>query len=310
MRSFALWVGGVVEGSLLTDLQNLAFPTPVDELGSNGGEKLADEGPEATVLPREQNLLYYPSLEEMDLQCTNGTHAGTWNVIQQKMRYIFGPDAAFQSLDKQGQIEPVLYSIIEDMASIGHVAEDGCGVGKVLVQLLSVLAADTDGSTVRDQILSNERLTSPLMTLLLDIPWIGVQPMWPMFGFFAQLQQRRILNETNSLVVDGLEHPDVQKVAGGLSTAIMNGDTEGLKVLSQAFLDAGAGGVELSPIGFLTSIFTQAAIANSTEEAQAIFFEAQNVVKRMVFQPQDLDTLLASRWPLWGLAHIASIVTG
>lgn len=90
---------------------------------------------------------------------------------------------------------------------------------------------------------------------------------------------------------------------------IINGDLEALKALSQAFIDAGSDAVAQSPLGFMTAVFTQAAVANSTEEAQALFFESQKVMKKMIFTPGDLDTTLSTRWPLWGMAYLASLKT-
>ncbi len=41
------------------------------------------------------------------------------------------------------------------------------------MQLLSITTVDNDGAVVKTQIENNEQLTSPLLTLLLDIPWNG-----------------------------------------------------------------------------------------------------------------------------------------
>eukprot|EP00391_Amoebophrya_sp_Ameob2_P002695 CAMPEP_0179002170 /NCGR_PEP_ID=MMETSP0795-20121207/11825_1 /TAXON_ID=88552 /ORGANISM="Amoebophrya sp., Strain Ameob2" /LENGTH=304 /DNA_ID=CAMNT_0020695741 /DNA_START=208 /DNA_END=1122 /DNA_ORIENTATION=- len=247
------------------------------------------------------------TLEEMDLLCMNGTHAQAWFNVQQKMRYILGPDAAFNGLDKSNTLEPALYSVLEDMQSTGNA--DVCGVGKLMVQLLSICAVDSDGTTIKQQIEGNEPLTSPLMTLLLDIPWNAYQPMWPMFGFLAQLAMRRVLAGVNAEAVDGLAQPELQQFASALNVGIINGDLEALKALSQAFIDAGSDAVAQSPLGFMTAVFTQAAVANSTEEAQALFFESQKVMKKMIFTPGDLDTTLSTRWPLWGMAYLASLKT-
>ncbi len=53
--------------------------------------------------------------------------------------------------------------------------------------------------------------------------------------------------------------------------------------------DAGEEAIAQSPMGFLTAVFTQAAVANTTEEAQMMFFESQKVLKKMIFTPADLD---------------------
>ena len=47
------------------------------------------------------------------------------------VRYILGPDAAFNGLDKSNTLEPALYSVLEDMQSTGNA--DVCGVGKLMV---------------------------------------------------------------------------------------------------------------------------------------------------------------------------------
>merc|ERR1712194_427388 len=230
-----------------------------------------------------------------------------WFNVQQKMRYILGADAAFNGLDKQNTLEPALYSVIEDMNLSKN--PDVCGIGKLMVQLLSICAMDNDGKVVREQVTKNEQLTSPLLTLLLDIPWSAYQPMWPMFGFLAQMSMRRVLSGVNNELTDGLGTQEMQQFASALNMGIISGDLEALKGLSQAFLDAGEDAINGSPIGFLTAVFTRAAVANTTEESQALFFESQKVVKKMIFSPEDLDTTMSTRWPLWGMAYLASLKT-
>ncbi len=40
-----------------------------------------------------------------------------------------------------------------------------------------------------------------------------------------------------------------------------------------------------------------------------MFFESQKVLKKMIFTPADLDTTMSTRWPLWGMAYLASLKT-
>jgi len=221
-----------------------------------------------------------------------------------RARYILGPDAAFMPLDKENTLEPALYSIMEDMQEAAK--DEGCGVGKLMAQLLSVITVDTDGKTIGEA-LKNEPMMSPVLTLLLDIPWSSYQPMWPAFGLYAQMAIRRAPANTNHESVDGIMHPEMQQFANALNVAIINGELASLKTLAKAFLEAGPEAVEQSPIGFLTAVFTQAAVADTPEEAEVFFYEAQKVMKKMVFTPQDFDSLLSTRWPLWGMAYLASL---
>ena len=120
---------------------------------------------------------------------------------------------------------------------------------------------------------------------------------------------RRVHSSQNDIAIDGLQLPELQQYAAALNVAIINADFEALKSLSKAYLDSGLEGIETSPLGFLTAVFTQAAVAEKVEDSQALFFEAQRVLKKMVFNPEDLDTTLSTRWPLWGMAYLASLKT-
>ena len=91
--------------------------------------------------------------------------------IEMLISYIFGADASFQPLHKENTLEPALVSILEDMGSLA--TDDYCGVGKLAIQLLSILHVDAGDGGVIGEMFMNERLMSPLLTLLLDIPWMG-----------------------------------------------------------------------------------------------------------------------------------------
>ena len=60
------------------------------------------------------------------------------------------------------------------------------------------------------QIAENEHLTSPMMTLLLDIPWMQYQPMWPYFGLLAQMAIKRVQSNQNDVAIDGLGSAELQ----------------------------------------------------------------------------------------------------
>lgn len=91
--------------------------------------------------------------------------------------------------------------------------------------------------------------------------------------------------------------------------SIVNGDLNSIKSLAEAYLATGDDGVRESPIAFLTALFAKAATSDVKEEVQELFLASQGVIKRMVSKPADLDTLLSTRWPLWGFAYLASLKT-
>lgn len=228
-----------------------------------------------------------------------------WFNVQQKMRYVLPPEAAFGQVSQE-LLQPALNSIMEDMSYLQNPNADYCGVGKLMMQLLSVIAQDENGGNIAPQ-LRNEKLTSPMLTLLLDIPWKEFQPMWPVFGFYAQIAMRRIKQHQNNDMVDGLTHPELQQFANALNYGILQGDLGGLNALATAYLETGGEGVQESPLAFVTALFTQAATTEKKDEAEDLFMVAQGVLKKMIHNVEDLDTTFASRWPLWGMAYLASL---
>lgn len=303
-----------VQGGLLSDLSSLKFPgmgsgqqapapTPISLPTTLAQSQ--DQPMRMIVDPEAQMAAEATALEEMDLLCVNGPQAQAWFTIQQKMRYILPPEAAFGQVSKD-LLEPALYSIMEDMASLSLPNQDTCGIGKLLIQLLSVVTADDTGSNIAGQ-MKNEPLTSPMLTLLLDIPWQAFQPMWPVFGFYAQLAMRRVRVNQNDPAIDGILHPDLQQFAAALNYGIVNGDLDGLQQLATAYLETGGEGVQESPMAFVTALFTQAATTQNKEEAQELFRVAQGVLKKMIHSPEDLDLTFSSRWPIWGMAYLASL---
>lgn len=293
-----------VQGGLMDGLSNM-MGTPQQPGVTAGGALAPDATPQEMRVDPTQTVASEEAANAMDLYCVNNTQAQIWFNIQNKFQYVFGVDSSFNAVDPKTLLEPVLYSIMEDMSQIPADVPDDCGVGKLMIQLLSITASD-DGENIGRQVHSNEKLTSPILTLLLDMPWTSFA-LWPVFGVMSQMSMRRVLKNTNSDSVDGLGHPNLREFIGAMNFAIINGDSEALKGLAQSYIDIGADGIEESPIGFLTSVLTQSALAKTKQESHDLFVNAQRIFKQMVYNPKDLDTMLSTRWPLWGMAHLASL---
>lgn len=244
--------------------------------------------------------------EPMDLICRKSAHSQMWLGVQQKLQYILGPSAAFVALNREQTLEPYLGSIMEDVASLPKADEAECGTGQLMLSLLKVITIDSDGELI-GQIKSKDELSSPILTLLLDVPWTAYQPEWPMFGLLAQAAVKRSQTHTNKDAIDGLLQPELKQMASAMIHAIGESDLENLKALSTTFIDAGASAMEASPIGFLTAIFTQAATAPTKKDAQAMLSDAQILMKSMITSAADLEVTMGSRWPLWGMAYLASL---
>lgn len=307
-------MGVQAQGSLLSDLKGM-FAGKAADPGAGQVPANQQAAAQAALAAQQQQgqpgQPGQPAQQEadLDLLCLTGPQAQIWFNMQQKSRYIMPAEAAFAMVNKTEVFEPALMSLLEDMSQLSPENRDQCGVGKMLVQLLSILVNDNKGELIGKQIESNEPLTSPMLTLLLDIPWNNYQPMWPYFGFLAQMAIKRVQSKQNDITVDGLQGPELQQFLNAFDVSIVNGDLNSIKSLAEAYLATGDDGVRESPIAFITALFAKAATSEQKEEVQELFFAAQGVIKKMVFRPQDLDTLLSTRWPLWGFAYLASLKT-
>lgn len=319
-----------VEAGILDDIKNLSFggggsgagvaPPQHQQLNAQMAQQLHQQQPqqhqqqqmhEMEVQPRMQHAAPgveagAESFEQMDLNCVNNPWAQLWFTVQQKMRYTLPPEAAFGQVGSREILEPALYSIMEDMNALPDPNLDVCGVGKLAVQLLSLIATDDNGGNIAP-LLRNEKVTSPILTLLLDVPWSVYQPSWPLFGIYAQMSMRRLKQTTNPASVDGLESQEMMVFANAINDAIMEGNLARLRELAGAFLETGNAGVSESPFAFLTCIFMQAATTDNKTEAQELFFTAQTVMKKMIHNAEEFDMTLSTRWPLWGFAYLASL---
>jgi len=245
-------------------------------------------------------------LEKMDLTCMKTAQLQTWLTIQQKFQYILGPSAGFVALHKENTLEPALSSITSDVAGLPKENVGECAIGQLMLQLLKVITIDSDGELI-GQIKNQDQLSSPILTLLLDVPWTAFQPEWPLFGLLAQAAVKRSQTHTNNEAIDGLIQPELKQFASAMNRAIGETNLEGLRGLSRAFIDSGADAVKVSPIGFLTAVFTQAATSATKKDAQAMLSDAQIFMKNMITSPSDLEATLGSQWPMWGMAYLASL---
>merc|ERR1711865_309198 len=130
-------------------------------------------------------------------------------------------------------------------------------------------------------------LSSPILTLLLDVPWTTYQPQWPLFGLLAQAAVKRSQTHTNNDAVDGFTHPQLKDFSSAMNHAIREANLVDLRELSRSFIDSGS--------------------APTKHEAQSMFSDAQILMKNMITSPSGLEVTLGSRWPLWGMAYLASL---
>lgn len=182
-------------------------------------------------------------------------------------------------------------------------AADECGLGKLCLQLLS-FASIGDPTLLVQLFASYEPLASPVLTMLLDIPWVELaQAGWPFFGLLAQINLRKgeVAGAMNTDAIDGLDDHAARSFKAELSAALAAADGLAVEKAASTFLQADPKGSALGP---LTALAAQAVAAAPPERVQ-ILQALQLGFRQVIGSAGELDIALSTQWPLWALLHVA-----
>lgn len=244
-----------------------------------------------------------------DLECERGPHAAVWKQVKQRFRSLLEetPGALFNPIPEE-KLKTVVDETIADVKAAGgfeRTSTDECGYGKLALQLLSVCLVSDPMAVAQTVQSAGESFASPVLTLLLDIPWVATALSgWPLFGLLAQVSLRKagVLEGIVDLEsIDGVNKGSVYFTA--MRKAMVASDLTAMADATVKYLDnpdvAGDGGA----LGALTALATQAAVQSNVQERLNLINGLQEAMKKAVHNSQDLDLMLATRWPLWSLIH-------
>jgi len=241
-----------------------------------------------------------------DLGCTESPQAVAWASAKSHFRALFGeagPDpfevASHEAVVKTHQ------TVMSDLTARGALGGDAddCGEGRLFLTLLSVFSAD-QSTALLQALHSVDQLTSPVLTLLLDIPWIATaQSGWPVFGMLAQLnlKVKKADDLVNTPEMDGLDHPAANKYFRGLEAAMPSMNFQAMQEASVTYTDKPD---EANAFAFLTAMAGQAMVLPLNERVQ-VLQSMQQVFKQVVTGRDALIVMLGTRWPLWSFLHAA-----
>lgn len=241
-----------------------------------------------------------------DLGCTEGPHAAVWKDVKQDFRGLFPEGGPPVKAVARSALVDALDRAMKRLKDANALASDAqeCGLGRVSLQLVT-FASTEDPSGLAQLFSGVERLTSPVLTMLLDTNWIQVaQSGWPLFGLLAQIsltKQREGLLSGEQ--IDGLNDPAARAVFDAFSSALEKEDHGEVVQASAMFLSTEAPEAK-SVFGSLTAFAGRAAALPAQERAEALQ-SMQGAFKQMIGDGVELDAALGTRWPLWGLTHAA-----
>eukprot|EP00933_Yihiella_yeosuensis_P053106 TRINITY_DN51296_c0_g1_i1.p1 TRINITY_DN51296_c0_g1~~TRINITY_DN51296_c0_g1_i1.p1 ORF type:complete len:281 (+),score=76.57 TRINITY_DN51296_c0_g1_i1:67-909(+) len=244
-----------------------------------------------------------------DLACNKGKHAAAWKSVKDRFRKLIEErNGAFQLLPQQ-EIRDTVNAAIYDVKEVGGFAKEAgeeCGFGRLAIQLLSVAALEDPGQ-IAQPIQESNSMANPILTLLLDIPWVATALSgWPFFGILAQLSLQKA-DKLNGIIdldaVDGVTDETGKEYFKAMKNAANNGDLVGIAQVSYLFLQEGkTGGGVLGP---LTALASQAALQPEVQKRMDAVRSLQTALKSALGTAAELEVSLTTRWPLWSLLHLS-----
>lgn len=245
-----------------------------------------------------------------DMSCAVGPRAAQWGRVKQRFRTLFGgPAGPFNPVAQDSLVNAVTESIAEVDAvrglSVDADAVNECGIGKVFIQLLSLVTVE-EPAAIAQYFQEHPSIASPVLTMLLDIPWVSLaQSGWPFFSALAQInyQKSKLLSPIlNNAAVDGLANEAITAYFDLMTGSQKNGDMLGMAQASQMYLTNPPPG---SPYATLTAMATQSAISMDIQERFKGIQNLQEGFRQALTTPAELDIALTIRWPLWGLLDVS-----
>jgi len=238
-----------------------------------------------------------------DMGCTSGPHAATWAAVKQRFRAVTASPLSPVPRETLVAVLEEVMQALKAAKALSPETKDECGLGKLCLQLLSLVSVD-DAQALMQLFSSFEQLASPVLTMLLDVPWAAAaQGGWPLFGLLAQLNLRKINSPgaLNTDPIDGLSDPTTRSFYEELNVALGK-DGAALEATAQAFLQKDApGGTALGP---LTAMAAQAAGTPELRTRAQMLGTLQGGLKQVIADAGELDIALSTRWPLFGLLHV------
>mmetsp|Transcript_35981 Transcript_35981/g.99145 ORF Transcript_35981/g.99145 Transcript_35981/m.99145 type:complete len:424 (+) Transcript_35981:89-1360(+) len=245
--------------------------------------------------------------EPMDLDCAVGPRAAAWASTKQRFSAVFaGPHGAFKLASKEA-LNAAMEGALNDLKAVGALSPEAaneCGLGKLSLQLLSFATVD-DPTALVQLFAAFEQLASPVLTMLLDVPWAAVAAAgWPLFGLLGQLNFRKqhVEGALNTEAMDGMDDAMVKAFQVELAAAVEAWDMPSIAKAGATFMEKEHQGSALVP---LTALAAQSAGATKLEERGVLLQAVQQGFKQVIGSGAELDIALATTWPLWGLLHMS-----
>jgi len=239
-----------------------------------------------------------------DMACEKGPHAAQWQAVKASFRKLVdeGAPGPFKPAPRE-EIKKVVDKAVKDLTAIGGFAKGECGLGRLSIQMLTIATLD-DPQAVLQLLQTSGEISSPVLTVLLDVPWMATALSgWPFFGILAQVGLHKIdllKGYLNTDVVDGLDRPLEKQYFSEANGAAQQSDLVGMAEAAYKYLSGETGGI-MAP---LTALATQAAVQSDVKSRMDACGSLQQSFRNVIRNAEELDFALSTRWPIWSLLHL------
>lgn len=240
--------------------------------------------------------------EYPELTCSEAANSADWLEVKRMTSLQFSHWRAGVKMLATAQLQVLVDSAVSRLSAHSHV--DECGMGRLCMSLLAIIASNTGGSLI-----GARAIHSPVLTILLDVPWrLVIQSGWPLFAMLAQLHLRARRPESVPTtggpaeeyfhtLAKSLEQHQVDSLAGLGATFLRLEEgrahasayvTPGLCALASQLLSPEVGTAAGMPAG------------DALQRVQGFFRQAVQSI-------EDLQGTLDSAWPFFGVLHLAAL---
>lgn len=243
-----------------------------------------------------------------DIACAKGPNAVTWGSVKQRFRKLIEEHSGPFSLAPREHISNAINGAIADIRAVKGFDKEECGFGKLFIQVLSMLTMD-DPSSIAQFLQETPVMASPILTLLLDIPWMSTALSgWPFFGMLAQLAMHKVNLLTgvlNNDAVDGLADDTARTFFTEISSASQREDLATMYQASNKYLSYMEKSNSANALGQMTALATETVMQTDVKQRMESVQWLQQQMRKIISTPAELDLALTSRWPLWGALHLS-----
>lgn len=243
-----------------------------------------------------------------DIGCTKGPNAATWGLVKQRFRSLLDKHSGSFRLVPRELLSGALKDAIADVNVVKGFdknAQTECGFGKLFIQVLS-FATMEDPSSMAQFLQETPAMASPILTLLLDIPWVSTALSgWPFFGLLAQVSMHKVnvmQGALNNDAVDGLIDDAGRNFFTEISAASQKEDLASMYYASNRYLQQPNHG---NVMGQMTALATETVMQSDVKMRMESVTWLQQQMRNVISTPAELDIALTSRWPLWGALHLS-----